>query len=175
MGRYSRNYPAGEALWRLAVLTLTVAPPPLWEPVAGHHGCPHPVLLCQARLVQISTLPTVPRPSSLCPLGSCGTRRHRASPSRGSMHSSVFSFPLSRYVEYRIVSSLYSRTLLFIHSIYVLVAQSCPTLCDPVDYNPPGSSVHGILQARIPEWVAVPPSTILYMKVKVKAKLLSRV
>ena len=28
------------------------------------------------------------------------------------------------------------------------VAQSCPTLCDPMDYSPPGSSVHGILQAR---------------------------
>ena len=35
------------------------------------------------------------------------------------------------------------------------VAQSCPTLCDPVDCNPPGSSVHGILQARILEWVAI--------------------
>ena len=35
------------------------------------------------------------------------------------------------------------------------VAQSCPTLCDPVDYSPPGSSVHGILQARILEWVAI--------------------
>ena len=35
------------------------------------------------------------------------------------------------------------------------VTQSCPTLCDPVDYNPPGSSVHGILQARILEWVAI--------------------
>ena len=31
------------------------------------------------------------------------------------------------------------------------VAQSCPTLCYPVEYSPPGSSVHGILQARIPE------------------------
>ena len=31
----------------------------------------------------------------------------------------------------------------------VLVAQSCPTLCNPMDYNLPGSSVHGILQARI--------------------------
>ena len=38
----------------------------------------------------------------------------------------------------------------------MLVAQSCPTLCDPMDYSPPGSSVHGILQARILEWVAVP-------------------
>ena len=37
-----------------------------------------------------------------------------------------------------------------------LVVQSCPTLCDPVDYSLPGSSVHGILQARVLEWVAIP-------------------
>ena len=37
----------------------------------------------------------------------------------------------------------------------VLVAWLCPTLCDPVDCSPPGSSVHGILQARILEWVAI--------------------
>ena len=35
------------------------------------------------------------------------------------------------------------------------VAQSCPTLCDPMDYSLPGSSVHGIFQARILEWVAI--------------------
>ena len=35
--------------------------------------------------------------------------------------------------------------------------QSCPTLCEPMDCSPPGSSVHGILQARILEWVACPP------------------
>ena len=35
------------------------------------------------------------------------------------------------------------------------VAQSCPTLCDPLDCSPPGSSVHGILQARILEWAAI--------------------
>ena len=34
--------------------------------------------------------------------------------------------------------------------------QSCPTLCDLMDYSPPGSSVNGILQARILEWVAMP-------------------
>ena len=38
----------------------------------------------------------------------------------------------------------------------VLVAESCPTLCEPKDCSPPGSSVHGILQARILEWVAIP-------------------
>ena len=40
--------------------------------------------------------------------------------------------------------------------VKVLVAQSCLTLCNPMDYNPPGSSVHGILQARILGWVAIP-------------------
>ena len=39
--------------------------------------------------------------------------------------------------------------------VKVLVAQSCVSLCDPMDHSPPGSSVHGILQARILEWVAI--------------------
>ena len=38
----------------------------------------------------------------------------------------------------------------------VLVAQSCQTLCDPMDCSLPASSVHGILQAKILEWVAMP-------------------
>ena len=37
----------------------------------------------------------------------------------------------------------------------VLLIQSCPTLCDPMNCSPPGSSVHGVLQARILEWIAV--------------------
>ena len=35
------------------------------------------------------------------------------------------------------------------------VAQSCPTLCNPMDYSLPGSSVHGIFQARVLEWVSI--------------------
>ena len=35
------------------------------------------------------------------------------------------------------------------------VAQSCPTLCDPMDCSLPGSSVHGIFQARVLEWGAI--------------------
>ena len=35
------------------------------------------------------------------------------------------------------------------------VAQLCPTLCDPMDCSLPGSSVHGILQTRVLEWVAI--------------------
>ena len=37
-----------------------------------------------------------------------------------------------------------------------LVAQSCPALCDPMNCSSPSSSIHGILQARILEWVAIP-------------------
>ena len=33
--------------------------------------------------------------------------------------------------------------------------QSCPTLCDPIDGSPPGSSIHGIFQARVLEWGAI--------------------
>ena len=39
------------------------------------------------------------------------------------------------------------------------VAQSCPTPSDPVDCSPPGSSVHGIFQARVLEWGAIAFST----------------
>ena len=38
----------------------------------------------------------------------------------------------------------------------VLVAQSCPILCDPMYCSPPGPSVHGILQAKILKWIAIP-------------------
>ena len=51
--------------------------------------------------------------------------------------------------------------------------QSCPTLCDPIDSSPPGSSVPGILQARTLEWVAISFSNAWKWKVKVKS--LSRV
>ena len=40
--------------------------------------------------------------------------------------------------------------------VKLLAAQSCPTLCNPMDCSLPVSSVHGILQARILEWVAIP-------------------
>ena len=42
--------------------------------------------------------------------------------------------------------------------IHCMHAQSCLALCDPMDCNPPGSSVHGLFQARTLEWVAIPSS-----------------
>ena len=46
-------------------------------------------------------------------------------------------------------------SFIFLTCVCVLT-QSCLPLCDPMDCSPPGSSVHGILQARILEWVAIP-------------------
>ena len=51
--------------------------------------------------------------------------------------------------------------------------QSCPTLCDPIDGSPPGSSIPGIFQARTLEWVAISFSNAWMWKVKVKS--LSRI
>ena len=48
-------------------------------------------------------------------------------------------------------------------SCVCLVTQSWPTLCDPMDRSPPGSSVHGIFQARILEWVAIPFSRGIFL------------
>ena len=75
----------------------------------------------------------------------------------------MLSFVLmSNYISAFILCKNYTKLLLMIFPLFtlkgkvkVLVAQSCPTLCDPMDCSPPGSWVHGILQARILEWVAI--------------------
>ena len=51
---------------------------------------------------------------------------------------------------YTVVSSVCER------EVEMLVSQSCPTLCDPVECSLPGSSVHEISQTRVLEWVAIP-------------------
>ena len=43
--------------------------------------------------------------------------------------------------------------------------QSCPTLCDPMDGSPPGSPIHGIFQARVPEWGAIAFSELAFYTV----------
>ena len=45
-----------------------------------------------------------------------------------------------------------------IYSLQCVHSQLCVTLCDPIDCSPPDSSVHGILQARILQWVAISSS-----------------
>ena len=85
--------------------------------------------------------------------------------------SSTFNF-IRNFILFHIVAVLFiyilingSQRFTFLHIlsniiyliffIVVLVAQLCLTLCDPMDGSPPGSSVHGIFQARILEWVAI--------------------
>ena len=63
-----------------------------------------------------------------------------------SLHRSRWQMPLLLFSRWQ---------MLLKRKLKVLAAQLCPTLCDPTDYSPSGSSVHGILQARILEWVAI--------------------
>ena len=53
---------------------------------------------------------------------------------------------------------MYGLLLLHLRSMRAKLLQSCPTLCNPIDCSPPGSSVHGILQARILERVTISSS-----------------
>ena len=63
-----------------------------------------------------------------------------------------------RFIDEEIWSKYVSQAHKNIACMCAKLIQLCPTLWDAMDCNPPGSSVHGILQARILEWVAVPSS-----------------
>ena len=52
------------------------------------------------------------------------------------------------------------------------VAQSCPTLCDPMNCSLPGSSIHGIFRARVPEWVAPSPGDLPHPGIEPKSPAL---
>ena len=82
------------------------------------------------------------------------------------MNNSITSFndcKLFHYVVYQFIQPICILLNICVVSTFpnyismhiCLVAKSCPTFCDPMDCSPSGSSVHGVLQARIPEWVAI--------------------
>ena len=67
---------------------------------------------------------------------------------------------MRKTIEAKILQSAKSKALfLFLlkdgMKVKVLVVDSCPNLCNPMDSSPPGSSVHRILQARILEWATI--------------------
>ena len=68
------------------------------------------------------------------------------------MHLAPASFDL------QVVKGRYTSIVLLLRATKLSVAQLCPTLCDPIDYSLPGSPVHGVPQARILEWIAIPCS-----------------
>ena len=49
---------------------------------------------------------------------------------------------------------------IYVHAAAAKSLQSCPTLCNPIDGSPPGSSLHGIFQARVLEWGAIAFSSL---------------
>ena len=67
----------------------------------------------------------------------------------------LLPYMLLQNIEYSFVVCIAPCGLFILYIVVVLVAQACPTLWDPIDCSLPGSSVHGILQARILECVAI--------------------
>ena len=67
------------------------------------------------------------------------------------------------------IERLWSLGYMSLFSVTAKSLQSCPTLCDPIDSSPPGSSVHGIFQARTLEWVAISFFSAGKWKVRVKS------
>ena len=86
-------------------------------------------------------------------------RHEGPSPPSLSFWSGLCIFLEERFIQLRTYGVLFFLSETFLMKIVkVLADQSYPTLHNPLDCSPPGSSVHGILQARILEWVAIPLS-----------------
>ena len=85
------------------------------------------------------------------------TARQQTQPQKFTKLFYLFLFFVQQNLLVDVANNLIHAKFNFV-CVCVLVAQSCPTLCDPMDCSPPGSSVHGVLQARILGWVAIPVS-----------------
>ena len=68
-------------------------------------------------------------------------------------------------------SHIFYKEIFQLQTVYE-VTQSCPTLCDPMDCSPPGSSVHGIFQARILKWVLKVTICLIWTQFEDEASLL---
>ena len=88
----------------------------------------------------------------------CGNSLHSLLPSFSGLYEQTFT-PRSQYMSaaghQKLCWTLWGSTRLGSAPCVCTDAQSCPALCDPMDCSPPGSSVHGIFQARILELVAL--------------------
>ena len=93
---------------------------------------------------------------SSCPLSSPFSAAFNLSQDQGLCKWVISSHQVAKVLEFQLQhqSFLWIFRTDFLSDQIRSVAQSCLTLCDPMDYSPSGSSVHGILQVRILEWVA---------------------
>ena len=80
-------------------------------------------------------------------------KKENLGPTSGSMYLAVWSSKTMQGFFRQRKLSISSDSSGFL--LHAKLFQLCPTLCDPMDYSPPGSSVHGILQVRMLEWVAI--------------------
>ena len=67
----------------------------------------------------------------------------------------TFFFVACQTFEEKLLYDLFNEQWVVVVVVVFLEAQSCPTLCDPMDCSLPGSSIHGIFQERVLEWVAI--------------------
>ena len=70
--------------------------------------------------------------------------------------------------------AVYSKLHIYHAAAAAKSLQSCPTLCDPIDINPPGSSAHGIFQARVLEWSAIAFSQSYQIYVDIRSRRAAR-
>ena len=85
-------------------------------------------------------------------------RELEKSPETEAEDSALKSEGLEYFHDKRFLLYILSYYMSYNMCVHAKSLQSCPTLSDPMDYSPPGSSVHGILQARMLGWVAMPSS-----------------
>ena len=98
------------------------------------------------------------RPITATALSVKATEKIIGSPLTTFVPHAAEAFLNSHDVQHFSSSCLTSLEVLLLPGLHI--TQSYPTLCDPIDYSLPGSSVHGILQARILEWAVVSSSRL---------------
>ena len=146
-----------------------------WPPTLVSRALPSPQPGSSPSLCSNHTPPQSSyRPSPSRPQGLCISRHTWAPPGRGSLqpHSTEPSCPGLSLTLHLLTLGIFSQVPAFAHLFVNCVplflpqhlgqagsgnevTQSCPTLCNPIDCSLPGSSVHGIFQARTLEWVAI--------------------
>ena len=129
-------------------------PPAPWDSPGKNTGvgC-HSPLQCMKVKLKVKSLSCVPLLATPWPAA------YQAPPSMGFSRWEYWSglpLPSPNYLGHYAKYFVYVNRLIYLPKILcALVTQSCLTLCDPLDCSPPGSSVPGIFQARILEWVAI--------------------
>ena len=107
--------------------------------------------------IEIESSHLLSLPRMLCSVNELDGRGSGRPRSSWLLRNNVSSLQLSLHCPLSYNQGMTPETLSPSLCSHCLVAQSCSTLCDPMDCSPPGSSVHGILQARMLSGLPCPP------------------